>query len=161
MDAAKGNRYGHRDATMILVAYRHGLRVASWWTCAGIRSTSRATCMSAGSRMARPARIPSGATSCAPCAGCSASSSPVPFRVHLRAGRAVHHGRLCRMLARAGDRGRLGFKAHPHMLRHACGFALANKGHDTRALQDISAIEHPAHRALHRAVARRFKDFWR
>jgi site-specific recombinase XerC len=30
---------------------------------------------------------------------------------------------------------KLGFKAHPHMLRHACGFALANKGHDTRALQ--------------------------
>jgi site-specific recombinase XerD len=28
-----------------------------------------------------------------------------------------------------------GFPAHPHMLRHACGFALANKGHDTRALQ--------------------------
>jgi site-specific recombinase XerD len=27
------------------------------------------------------------------------------------------------------------FKAHPHMLRHACGFALANKGHDTRSLQ--------------------------
>jgi site-specific recombinase XerD len=26
---------------------------------------------------------------------------------------------------------KLGFKAHPHMLRHACGYALANKGHDT------------------------------
>jgi type 1 fimbriae regulatory protein FimB/type 1 fimbriae regulatory protein FimE len=25
--------------------------------------------------------------------------------------------------------------AHPHMLRHACGCALANKGHDTRAIQ--------------------------
>ena len=29
----------------------------------------------------------------------------------------------------------LGLKAHPHMLRHACGFALANSGHDTRAIQ--------------------------
>ena len=28
MEAAKGNRYGRRDATMILVAYRHGLRAA-------------------------------------------------------------------------------------------------------------------------------------
>src|SRR6266849_8112409 len=28
-----------------------------------------------------------------------------------------------------------GLKAHPHMLRHACGYALANKGHDTRAIQ--------------------------
>jgi type 1 fimbriae regulatory protein FimB/type 1 fimbriae regulatory protein FimE len=29
----------------------------------------------------------------------------------------------------------MGFKAHSHMLRRACGFALANRGHDTRALQ--------------------------
>ena len=28
MTAAKGNRHGHRDATMVLLAYRHGLRVA-------------------------------------------------------------------------------------------------------------------------------------
>ena len=47
---------------------------------------------------------------------------------------------------------------HPHMLRHACGFALANKGHDTRALQAYpkaypGAQEHPAHGALCRAGA--------
>jgi integrase len=40
-----------------------------------------------------------------------------------------------RMVERAGSEAKLGFKAHPHMLRHACGYALANKGHDTRALQ--------------------------
>jgi site-specific recombinase XerD len=39
------------------------------------------------------------------------------------------------MVERAGAEAKLGFKAHPHMLRHACGYALANKGHDTRALQ--------------------------
>lgn len=39
------------------------------------------------------------------------------------------------MVERAGTEAKLGFKAHPHMLRHACGYALANKGHDTRALQ--------------------------
>jgi hypothetical protein len=27
------------------------------------------------------------------------------------------------------------FAVHPHMLRHGCGYALANAGHDTRALQ--------------------------
>jgi hypothetical protein len=37
------------------------------------------------------------------------------------------------MVERAGEAAKLGFKAHPHMLRHACGFALANAGHDTRA----------------------------
>jgi site-specific recombinase XerD len=39
------------------------------------------------------------------------------------------------MVERAGAEAKLGFKGHPHMLRHACGYALANKGHDTRALQ--------------------------
>ena len=39
-----------------------------------------------------------------------------------------------RMVERAGEAAGLDFKAHPHMLQHACGFALANKGHDTRAL---------------------------
>jgi site-specific recombinase XerD len=39
------------------------------------------------------------------------------------------------MVERAGEEAGLGFKAHPHMLRHACGFALASEGHDTRTLQ--------------------------
>ena len=39
------------------------------------------------------------------------------------------------MVERAGEAAGFKFKAHPHMLRHACGFALANAGHDTRALQ--------------------------
>ena len=42
---------------------------------------------------------------------------------------------FARMVERAGSEAKLGFKTHPHMLRHACGYALANKGHDTRALQ--------------------------
>ena len=44
------------------------------------------------------------------------------------------------MIERAGIEAKLGFKAHPHMLRHACGFALANKGHDTRAWKLTLAI---------------------
>src|SRR5262249_57951706 len=42
---------------------------------------------------------------------------------------------VARMVERLADAAHLGFKPHPHMLRHACGFALANRGHDTRALQ--------------------------
>jgi Phage integrase family len=43
---------------------------------------------------------------------------------------------FARMVERAGGVAGFEFKAHPHMLRHACGFALANKGHDTRSLPD-------------------------
>ena len=58
------------------------------------------------------------------------------------------------MLERASEAAGLALKVHPHMLRHACGFALANKGHDTRALQGLPwATEYPAHGALYRAVA--------
>jgi type 1 fimbriae regulatory protein FimB/type 1 fimbriae regulatory protein FimE len=39
------------------------------------------------------------------------------------------------LIARLGERAKMPFPIHPHMLRHACGYALANAGHDTRALQ--------------------------
>ncbi len=45
-----------------------------------------------------------------------------------------------KIIARAGEFAALGFPVHPHMLRHACGFKLANDGHDTRAIQHYLAI---------------------
>ena len=48
------------------------------------------------------------------------------------------------------------------MLRHACGFALANKGHDTRALQAYLGHKNIQHTVLYTDMApTRFKDFWR
>ena len=40
-----------------------------------------------------------------------------------------------RLIQRLGEAANMPFPIHPHMLRHACGFKLANDGHDTRALQ--------------------------
>jgi site-specific recombinase XerC len=69
---------------------------------------------------------------------------------------------FARMIERAGVEARLGFKAHPHMLRHACGFALANKGHDTRALQAYLGHKNIQHTVRYTELApTRFKDFWR
>ena len=42
---------------------------------------------------------------------------------------------FAKLLARAGEQAEIDFKVNPHMLRHACGYALANKGLDTRTLQ--------------------------
>ena len=50
------------------------------------------------------------------------------------------------MVERAGAEAKLGFKAHPHMLPHACGYALANRGHDTRALQAYLGRRNIQHR---------------
>ena len=61
----------------------------------------------------------------------------------------------------AGIEAKLAFKAHPHMLRHACGYALANKGHDTRPLQAYLGHRNIKYGVVHGFVPTRFKDFWR
>jgi integrase len=69
---------------------------------------------------------------------------------------------FARMIERAGAGAKLGFKAHPHMLRHACGYALANKGHDTRALQAYLGHKNIQHTVRYTELSpTRFKDFWR
>jgi type 1 fimbriae regulatory protein FimB/type 1 fimbriae regulatory protein FimE len=66
------------------------------------------------------------------------------------------------MLERAGEAAGLALKVHPHMLRHACGFALANKGHDTRALQAYLGHRNIQHTVRYTELSPgRFKDFWR
>jgi site-specific recombinase XerD len=53
-------------------------------------------------------------------------------------------------------------RAHPHMLRHACGFAQANKGQDTRSLQAYLGHKNIQHTVRYTELSPdRFKDFWR
>ena len=69
---------------------------------------------------------------------------------------------FARMVERAGTLAKLSFKAHPHMLRHACGYALANRGHDTRALQAYLGHRNIQHTVRCTELSpTRFKDFWR
>ena len=64
---------------------------------------------------------------------------------------------FARMIERAGE---FDFKPHPHMLRHACGFVLANKGHDTRALQAYVGHRNIQHTVRYTELSPgRFKDF--
>jgi site-specific recombinase XerD len=68
---------------------------------------------------------------------------------------------FARMTERAASAD-LEIKAHPHMLRHACGYALANKGHDTRAIQGWLGHRSITSTAVYTALApNRFKSFWR
>jgi integrase len=68
---------------------------------------------------------------------------------------------LAKLIERAGVEAKLPFECHPHMLRHATGFALANKGTDTRTLQ-----AYLGHRSIQSAVRYtelapgRFKNIW-
>jgi len=69
---------------------------------------------------------------------------------------------LAKLIERAGIEAKIGFKVHPHMLRHAAGFVLANKGTDTRTLQ-----AYLGHRSIQSTVRYtelapgRFKNLWR
>src|SRR5437016_1524056 len=55
-----------------------------------------------------------------------------------------------KMIAQAGKVAALGFPVHPHQLRHACGYKLANAHQDTRAIQLLpGASEHSTHGAIH------------
>jgi site-specific recombinase XerD len=130
VEAAKANRHGHRDATMILVAFRHGLRAAE--LCRSNSAPPSST--SAGSRTAPPALVRSEVMNCEHRGGSSGRAirrhSSFPASEAPRSRRPAS----ARMIKRAAEGASLTLKAHPHMLRHACGHALANNGHDTRAI---------------------------
>ena len=76
MKAAKSGRYGHRDATLILIAFRHGLRAVEIASCNGRKSSSAATppCMSPGSRTGRHRFTRCRVTNCGHCVSYNASS---------------------------------------------------------------------------------------
>jgi hypothetical protein len=76
--------------------------------------------------------------------------------------RAIEGRTVARVIERAAGAAGLDLKAHPHMLRHACGYALANEGHDTRAIQAYLGHRSITSTAVYTALApNRFKDFWR
>lgn len=164
MDAAKGNRYGHRDAAMVLVGYRHGLRAAEIvdlrWDQVDFHSATLAV-----------RRVKRGTPATHPILGdelralrrLKREQEPKsPFMFTSERGAPFTTAGFARIVERAGKAAKLGFKVHPHMLRHACGFALANKGHDTRALQAYLGHRNIQHTVRYAELSSdRFKSFWR
>ncbi|MDA1277161.1 MAG: tyrosine-type recombinase/integrase [Verrucomicrobia bacterium] len=66
-----------------------------------------------------------------------------------------------KMVARAGVEAKLSFPIHPHMLRRAAGFKLANDGQDTRALQHYLGHRNITHTVRYTELSSdRFKNFW-
>jgi type 1 fimbriae regulatory protein FimB/type 1 fimbriae regulatory protein FimE len=164
IEAAKDNRHGHRNATMILVAYRHGLRAAELtdlrWDQIEFQSATL-----------HVRRVKQGTPSTHPILGdelralrrLQREQQPKsPFVFTSERGAPFTTAGFARMVERVGETVELGFKAHPHMLRHACGYALANKGHDTRALQAYLGHRNIQHTVRYTELSpTRFRDFWR
>jgi type 1 fimbriae regulatory protein FimE len=67
-----------------------------------------------------------------------------------------------KLVARAGEKAGLDFPVHPHMVRHGCGYKLANEGHDTRAIQHYMGRKNIQHTVRYTELAPdRFNGFWK
>jgi len=162
-DAAKRNRYGHRDATMILICYRHGFRAAELVDLRWDQIDFKAAAL-------HVRRVKNGVPGVHPLRGDElralrrlqreSASSPFVFVTERQA--PFSTAGFAKTVERAGSAAGLGFKAHPHMLRHACGYKLANDGHDTRSLQAYLGHRNIQHTVRYTELSpTRFKDFWR
>ena len=144
IEAAKADRYGYRDALMVLLAYRHGLRAAEVvdlrWEQVDFKT---ATLHIRRAKNGTPATHP------------LSGREMRELRRHQAPG-------FSHMVERAAIAADLGIKAHAHMLRHACGYKLANDGHDTRAIQAYLGHRNIQNTTRYTALApQRFKEFFR
>ena len=159
MSAARSSsRHGHRDATMILIGYRHGLRASELcdlhWSQVElatarlhVRRAKKHPLQGDEIRALRRLQREQGPSSHVFMTERDGPMTPKSF-----------HALFGRIGARAG----MPFPVHPHMLRHGCGYALANAGHDTRALQAWLGHKNIQHTVRYTELAPdRFKDFWR
>jgi len=161
--AAKGNRHGHRDALMVLLAFRHGLRAAE---VVDLRLEQ----VDFKTATLHVRRVKNGTPSTHPLTGRQLrelrrhkrESAQSPFVFVSERGAPLSAPGFSRMIERAAIAAKLGIKAHAHMLRHATGYKLANDGHDTRSLQAYLGHRNIQNTTRYTALAPdRFKGFWR
>ncbi|HEY9609638.1 tyrosine-type recombinase/integrase [Allocoleopsis sp.] len=163
-DALKkaGGRHAHRDSTLILLMYRHGLRVAE-----AVALRWEQIDWSSGNLHVK--RVKQGTPSTQPLYGEELRSlrklqrdypaSPYVFQ-------SARHGPLAKdtvsgIIERAGELALLPFPVHAHMLRHACGYALAARGTDTRTIQGYLGHNNIQHTVHYTELApERFRGLW-
>lgn len=161
--AKKRGRYGHRDATMILIAFRHGLRVAE--LCA-----LRWDQLDLKQGLLHVRRLKNGIDSVHPVRGpeiralrkLERQGVTSPYLFVTERGGPVSAAGFRKTLSRIGEVSSITFPVHPHMLRHACGFKLANDGHDTRAIQHYLGHKNIQHTVRYTELTpTRFQSFWK
>jgi type 1 fimbriae regulatory protein FimB/type 1 fimbriae regulatory protein FimE len=163
MAAARRNRYGHRDATMILIAFRHGLRASEVvdlrWEQVDF---NRAVLHVRRTKQGTPSVHPLTGLELRALRRLQRESEASPFVFVSERCAPFTTAGFARMMQRAEKTAGLKLKVHPHMLRHACGFALANAAHDTRAVQAYLGHKNIQHTVRYTELAPdRFKHFWR
>jgi integrase len=161
-EATKNNRHAFRNATMIMTAYRHGLRASELvdlrWDqidlAAGkihvrrVKNSSPSTHILDGTEIRTLRRLK------------KEQEPESQFVFTSERGSPFTTAGFRKMLARLGETTKIGFPIHPHMLRHATGFKLAKDGVDTRAIQDYLGHKSIANTVRYsRLSPERFKTF--
>ena len=156
-------RHGARDRTLILLAYRHGLRVSELVTLRWEQIDFKAGSMHVN-------RLKNGVASTHPIRGVELRALRELRRLYLdlpyvfvteREG-PMTAATVRKLITRAGAHAKLPFPIHPHMLRHACGFKLASEGQDTRAIQQYLGHKNITHTVRYTELSpERFKNFWK
>jgi type 1 fimbriae regulatory protein FimB/type 1 fimbriae regulatory protein FimE len=160
--AQKVGRYGHRDATMFLIAYRHGLRVSElcslrWEQVDFSQGLLHVTRVKHGNPASHPLRGPE--LRALRRLQRESQQSPYVFTSE-RKGPMTTSG-VRKIVNRAGLEAGIPFLVHPHQLRHATGYYLANSGQDTRAIQAFLGHRCITHTMRYTELSpERFKSLW-
>jgi len=162
---AAGNRgrYGHRDRTMVLVCFRHGLRVNEL-------VSMRWHQVNLDEALLTVRRDKKGRNTEHPIPGEELRAlrrlkreqrpgSPFVFMTE-RAGPMTDRAfRL--LLSKAGEEANLPFPVHPHMLRHAAGYKLVNDRQPLRAIQQYLGHRRVASTERYTEIdSRQFREFF-
>jgi integrase len=162
IEATRGNRYGQRDATMILVAYRHGFRACEivdleWSAIDFVRAEMHVRRAKKG----KPATHPIRGDELRELRKLRRESAG-SFVFTSERGGPFTTDSFNWMVKRAGQRAKLPFQCHAHMLRHSAGYKLAGDGHDTRSIQDYLGHRDIRHTVRYTELSPKpFRDFWR
>ena len=165
--ATKGTRNEARDRCLLLLMFRHGLRVSE--ACGLVLSQ-----VDTESRVLHVARLKKGLSTTHPLRAdeLRAIKAWLADRAKMKPDTdsffvSERRGPLSRKTAwvaikRYGEAAGLPLPAHPHMLRHACGFALADQGADTRLIQDYLGHRNIQHTVRYTATnPARFEKLWK
>ena len=161
--ATKVGRHGLRDGVLILLAYRHGLRVGE---LVGLRWDQ----VDLQRGMLHVNRKKNGDAATHPLSGrelrtlrqLKRTYPESPFLFVTERGGPITEATVRKLMARAGQEARIGLPVHPHMLRHATGFYLANSGVDTRTIQAYLGHRNIKHTVRYTQLAPdRFRTLWR
>jgi site-specific recombinase XerD len=163
--ARKHARHGHRNDTLILLMFRHALRVSE---AVALRWDQ----IDLEKGLLHVNRIKNGLDSTHPLRGVELRSlrqlkreydgSNATYVFMSQKGAPLSTRTVHELIAKAGENAGFTFTIHPHMLRHSTGFYLANNGHDTRAIQGYLGHANIMHTVKYTELApNRFKDFWK